>query len=102
VNLPFRVIPVVREVGSSKVEMQISLRSLYGGKITANSVNVKIPTPPNTALAKIHTAHGKAKYRPQHNAILWRFVRLCVWLIDCVPVQTVRLGVALGSVSLCK
>jgi len=72
VNLPFRVIPVIREVGSSKVEMQISLRSLYGGKITATSVFVKIPTPPNTALAKIHTAHGKAKYRPQHNAILWR------------------------------
>uniref|UniRef100_G1TZT2 AP-2 complex subunit mu n=1 Tax=Oryctolagus cuniculus TaxID=9986 RepID=G1TZT2_RABIT len=55
--LPFRVIPLVREVGRTKLE-------------------VRIPTPLNTSGVQVICMKGKAKYKASENAIVWKIKRM--------------------------
>lgn len=75
VNLPFRVQPIVREIGTRTVEYSISIKSNYGSKLSASNVVVRIPTPLNTAEVTERTNHGRAKYEPEQNNIVWRIAR---------------------------
>src|ERR1700743_1461663 len=49
VNLPFKVHPIVREIGTTKVEYSIAIKANYGSKLFATNIVVRIPTPLNTA-----------------------------------------------------
>ena len=75
VNLPFRIDPVVEEVGKAKVDYRISIRSNYGSKLFATNVILRVPTPLNTAKVVERTTQGKAKYEPEQNNIVWRIPR---------------------------
>ncbi|KAI7220145.1 clathrin adaptor, mu subunit [Hortaea werneckii] len=75
VNLPFKVHAIVNEVGKSKVEYSIAIRSNYGPKLFATNVLVRIPTPLNTASTTHRASQGKAKYEPAENCIVWRIAR---------------------------
>lgn len=72
VNLPFKVQPIVEEIGKSKVEYTLSLRSNFDAKLNATNVVLKIPTPLNTASVECKVTVGKAKYVPAENHILWK------------------------------
>lgn len=75
VNLPFKVHPIVREVGTTKVEYSIAIKANYGPKLFATNVVVRIPTPLNTAKITERTTQGRAKYEPEHNNIVWKIAR---------------------------
>ncbi|CAK3831488.1 AP-2 complex subunit mu [Lecanosticta acicola] len=75
VNLPFKVHAIVNEIGRSKVEYSIAIRSNYGSKLFATNVVVRIPTPLNTASTNHRTSQGKAKYVPSENVIEWKIAR---------------------------
>ncbi|KAL2350548.1 Mu homology domain-containing protein [Cryomyces antarcticus] len=75
VNLPFKVHAIVNEVGKTKVEYSIAIRSNYGSKLFATNVVVRIPTPLNTARITERTSQGKAKYEPEQNNIVWKIPR---------------------------
>ncbi|GAM90906.1 hypothetical protein ANO11243_089520 [Dothideomycetidae sp. 11243] len=75
INLPFKVQPIVNEVGKTKVEYSIAIRANYGSKLFATNVVVRIPTPLNTAKITERTSQGKAKYEPEQNNIVWRIPR---------------------------
>lgn len=75
VNLPFKVHAIVNEIGRSKVEYSIAIRSNYGSKLFATNVVVRIPTPLNTANTTHRTSQGKAKYVPSENVIEWKIAR---------------------------
>ena len=75
VNLPFKVHPIVNEIGKSKVEYSIAIRANYGVKLFATNVVVRIPTPLNTAKITERTSNGKAKYEPEQNNIVWKIPR---------------------------
>lgn len=75
VNLPFKVQPIVREVGTTKVEYSIAIKANYGSKLFATNVLVRVPTPLNTAKISERTSQGKAKYEPENNCILWKIAR---------------------------
>jgi AP-2 complex subunit mu-1 len=75
VNLPFKIHPTVREVGSTKVEYSIAIKANYGNKLFATNVVVRIPTPLNTAKITERTSQGKAKYEPESNCIVWKIAR---------------------------
>lgn len=75
VNLPFKVHPIVREVGTTKVEYSIAIKANYGSKLFATNVIVRIPTPLNTANVTPNTSQGKAKYEPENNCIVWKITR---------------------------
>jgi hypothetical protein len=75
VNLPFRVNPIVREVGKSTVEYTVQVKANFNPKLTANNVVVKIPTPLNTTKVDCKVQMGKAKYVPAENVVVWKCVK---------------------------
>ncbi|CAG8687710.1 10220_t:CDS:2, partial [Ambispora leptoticha] len=75
VILPFRVHPVVNEIGKSRVEYRVTVKANFSPKLYANNVLLKIPTPLNTANINVRVASGKAKYVPAENAIVWKIPR---------------------------
>ncbi|CAG0917335.1 unnamed protein product [Notodromas monacha] len=76
ISLPFRVIPLVREVGRSKLEVKVVLKSQFKTTLLAQKIEVKIPTPLNTSGVQLICLKGKAKYKPADNAIVWKIKRL--------------------------
>ena len=75
VNLPFKIHPIVKEVGTTKVEYSIAIKANYGSKLFATNVIVRVPTPLNTAKITERTTQGKAKYEPENNCIVWKIAR---------------------------
>mgnify|MGYP002718823601 CR=1 FL=1 len=72
INLPFRVQPIVEEIGKSRVEYTVHVRSMFPPKLSANNVVIKIPTPLNAASVECKVGIGKAKYVPAENMIIWK------------------------------
>eukprot|EP00898_Chlorokybus_atmophyticus_P006245 jgi/Chlat1/6621/Chrsp482S06107 len=72
ISLPFRVLPIIKELGRTRLETHCKVRSLFGSKLFAVSVVVRVPVPPHTAKASIVVSGGKAKYVPKENALVWK------------------------------
>lgn len=107
--LPFRVIPLVREVGRTKLEVKVVIKSNFKPSLLAqkievssekmimklphvadltrpnvlmascSSLQVRIPTPLNTSGVQVICMKGKAKYKASENAIVWKWVALPVY-----------------------
>ena len=75
VNLPFRFLPVMEEQGDTRVIVNVKVTANFASTLFATNVVVKIPTPPNTARARITVPSGRARYEPEQNAIVWRVRR---------------------------
>lgn len=72
INLPFRILPIVKEVGRTRVETQVTVKAAFSDKLVGQQVIIKVPCPKNTALCKIHVGIGKARYQPTQDCIVWR------------------------------
>eukprot|EP00744_Colponema_vietnamica_P005789 GILI01008446.1.p1 GENE.GILI01008446.1~~GILI01008446.1.p1 ORF type:complete len:430 (+),score=112.44 GILI01008446.1:49-1338(+) len=75
INLPFKVLPVIQELGRSRIEASVKVKAIFDVNIFASNVVIKVPCPKNTAVANIFVGAGKAKYEPEHSAIVWRIRR---------------------------
>lgn len=76
ISLPFRVIPLVREVGRTRMEVKAVLKSNFKPSLLGQKIEVKIPTPLNTAGVQLLCLKGKAKYKASDNAIVWKIKRM--------------------------
>ncbi|RXM29294.1 AP-2 complex subunit mu [Acipenser ruthenus] len=74
--LPFRVIPLVREVGRTKLEVKVVIKSNFKPSLLAQKIEVRIPTPLNTSGVQVICMKGKAKYKASENAIVWKIKRM--------------------------
>ncbi|CAM9942235.1 unnamed protein product [Lampetra fluviatilis] len=74
--LPFRVIPLVREVGRTKLEVKVVIKSNFKPSLLAQKIEVRIPTPLNTSGVQVICMKGKAKYKASENAIVWKLKRM--------------------------
>jgi len=73
---PFRLLsPIVRELSKTKLEVKVTIKSVFHSRLFGKNVVVKIPCPSNTAKCKIHVAQGKAKYKAEKGAIVWTVKR---------------------------
>lgn len=52
--------------------MDLTVRALFEGSLTANTVIVRIPVPSQTAKAVLKVSKGKAKYEGTESAIIWK------------------------------
>ena len=75
VNLPFRVLPVVKELGRTRLEVNVKVKAMFTFKLFATNVVIKIPLPANTAVANVSAASGKCKYEPTQGGIIWKLRR---------------------------
>ena len=76
ISLPFRVIPLVREVGRSKLEVKVVVKSNFKPSLLAQKIEIRIPTPLNTSGVQLICMKGKAKYKASENAIVWKIKRM--------------------------
>ncbi|XP_014662240.1 PREDICTED: AP-2 complex subunit mu isoform X2 [Priapulus caudatus] len=76
ISLPFRIIPLVREVGRTKMEVKVVLKSNFKPTLLAQKIEVRIPTPLNTSGVQLICMKGKAKYKSSENAIVWKIKRM--------------------------
>ena len=76
ISLPFRVIPLVREVGRTKLEVKVVVKSSFKQSLLAQKLEIRIPTPLNTSGVQLICMKGKAKYKASENAIVWKIKRM--------------------------
>jgi AP-2 complex subunit mu-1 len=72
IQVPFKVIPAVKELGRTRVEANVNVRSTFGSKLFAMNVVVLVPVPDYTAKANILVTTGKAKYDAIRKSIVSR------------------------------
>ena len=58
ISLPFRVIPVINELGRTRLEVKVAVKSSFNDKLFALNVVITIPMPDNTARADIQPSQG--------------------------------------------
>jgi len=75
ISIPFRILPIVKEHSRTRLEVKVKVKSTFRRDMFGTNVVVKIPMPKNTALCKIFVQNGKAKYRPEEEAIVWKVRR---------------------------
>ncbi|KAI3384984.1 hypothetical protein SNEBB_005160 [Seison nebaliae] len=76
ISLPFRVIPLVRENGRTKLEVKCVVKSTFKPTVIGQKIEVRIPTPPNTCGCQLLCMKGRAKYKAAENAIVWKIRRM--------------------------
>ncbi|KTW28291.1 uncharacterized protein T551_02710 [Pneumocystis jirovecii RU7] len=76
VHLPFRVFPIVNEIGKTKVIYQVTIKAAFSSSLFAKQLVIKIPTPLNTASTNVKVDRGKAKYEPASNSIVWKISKI--------------------------
>lgn len=59
INLPFRVIPLVKETGKGKMEVKVIIKSNFKSTLIGQKIEVRIPTPPNTCGVQLMCIKGK-------------------------------------------
>lgn len=75
INLPFKVMPQVREIGQSRVEYSVTVKATYGNKLNATDVVIRVPIPLNAAKTSQTCSSGRVKYDPGENQLVWRINR---------------------------
>ena len=84
VNLPFRLIPAIQEEGRNRVSVNVKVIANFNSKLFGTNVVIKVPVPLNTAKCQINVSSGRAKFEPEHRAIVWRIKRFpggCEYMI---------------------
>ncbi|XP_060191096.1 AP-2 complex subunit mu-like [Lycium barbarum] len=71
INLPFRVLPTIKELGRTRMEVNVKVKSLLGAKMFALGVVIKIPVP-QTPKMNFQVTSGKAKYNPSIDCLVWK------------------------------
>jgi len=73
---PFRLLsPIIRELGKTRLEVQVTVKSVFNSRLFGKNVSVIIPTPKNTAKCDIRVLEGKASYQSSNSAIVWKIKR---------------------------
>jgi len=72
IEIPFHVTPIIKEHSKTRLEVKVAVKSNFRREMNGVGVKIKIPLPKNTALCKIFTQSGKAKYTPEVDAIVWK------------------------------
>jgi AP-2 complex subunit mu-1 len=73
IAVPFKVRAVVNEVSPSRVEITVTVKSLFSDKMYAQNVVLKIPVPLNTASTTVYVEGGRAKYVGEENCFVWKY-----------------------------
>lgn len=73
---PFKLIsPVVRELGKTRLEVQVTIKSQFNARLFGSNVVVRIPCPKNTAKCELVAGAGSARYKADQSSILWTIKR---------------------------
>ncbi|GAX86224.1 hypothetical protein CEUSTIGMA_g13637.t1 [Chlamydomonas eustigma] len=72
VSLPFKVLPVINEMGRTRLEVNVQIKAAFSSKIYGINMTILVPVPDNTAKANLLVTNGKAKYDATKKALVWK------------------------------
>ena len=72
INLPFKIMPVISEIGKNKLEIRLKIKSIYEKNLFGTNLVFKIPTPKSTSNVVVNAGVGRAKFEPENGAVVWR------------------------------
>lgn len=72
INLPFKVLSAINDMGRTRLEINITVKSTYSIKLSATNVVVIVPVPDSTSKTKILVTAGKAKYDTTKKGLVWK------------------------------
>lgn len=64
--------------------VNVKVHANFSSKLFGQNVVIKVPVPANTARTTINVSTGRAKFEPEHRAIVWRIKRFpggCEYMI---------------------
>ncbi|KNC77715.1 AP-2 complex subunit mu, partial [Sphaeroforma arctica JP610] len=76
ISPPFKLIPIVRDLGRTRIEAKVVVKSLYKTMLVGNNIEVRLPCPSNTARVKLSCSKGKARFKAAEQAVIWRIKKL--------------------------
>eukprot|EP00756_Hemistasia_phaeocysticola_P047679 Hpha_TRINITY_DN22147_c0_g1::TRINITY_DN22147_c0_g1_i1::g.103482::m.103482/K11826/AP2M1; AP-2 complex subunit mu-1 len=65
----------VTTLGKTRMEISFRVKAEFSSRLFGTKVVIKIPCPKNTANVKVSVGAGRAKYEPEHGAIIWNIRR---------------------------
>jgi AP-2 complex subunit mu-1 len=69
---PFRLISSqVKQISKTRLEIRVTIKSVFSKERFGKQVQVIIPLPSNTAECKTTVASGRAKYKSSKSALVW-------------------------------
>ncbi|KAG0593688.1 hypothetical protein M758_UG010700 [Ceratodon purpureus] len=72
INLPFRVLPSIKELGRTRLEVNVKVKSVFGAKMFALGAVVKVPVPKHIAKASFQVTSDRAKYNAAIDCLVWK------------------------------
>ncbi|CAI9285974.1 unnamed protein product [Lactuca saligna] len=72
VNLPFRVLTIIKELGRTRMEVNVKVKSVFGAKMFVLGVVIKIPVPEQTTKMSIQVTSRREKYNASMNCLMWK------------------------------
>jgi len=76
ISLPFRVIPIFREISKNKIEIKVIIKSTFKAQLLSSHTEVRIPMPPSTSEVTPIVSRGRAKWKKSENCIVWKLRKL--------------------------
>ncbi|TMW92312.1 hypothetical protein EJD97_013203 [Solanum chilense] len=90
VNLPFRVLPTIKELGRTRMEVNVKVKSVFGAKMFALGVVIKVPVPKQTAKASFQVTSGRAKYNPSIDSLVWKIKKVPMFTASGLRVRFLK------------
>lgn len=53
ISLPFRVIPLVKEISKTRMEIKVIVKSTFKPQLMSSKTEIRIPMPPSTSDVKV-------------------------------------------------
>ena len=72
ISLPFKLMPLVKELGRTRIQVDVKVRSCFSDKQFATNVKIRIPVPKYTSGATCKVTGGTAKYKSTEEALVWK------------------------------
>ena len=72
ISLPFKLMPLVKELGRTRIQVDVKVRSCFSDKQFATNVKIRIPVPKYTSGATCKLTGGTAKYKSAGEALVWK------------------------------
>jgi len=76
ISLPFRVIPLVKEISKTKMEIKVIVKSTFKPQLMSSKTEIRIPMPPSTSDVTPVVSRGRAKWKKADNCIQWKLKRM--------------------------
>jgi len=70
ISLPFKLMPLVKELGRTRIQVDVKVRSCFSDKQFATNVKIRIPVPKYTSGATCKLTGGTAKYKSAEEALV--------------------------------